>query len=137
MILIIGILAAVAIPTFLSQTGKANDSNLQSAMNTAQTTEATYQTSNNGSYATGTTAPSALEAIEPSLTSPINNYGFTFTPYAASGTASATSGYQIVGTDSKTNVAFTLAYDATTGAITKTCTPHGTGACSASGTWGS
>src|ERR1700690_1004221 len=33
-ILIIGILAAVAIPTFLSQTSKANDSNIQSPFST-------------------------------------------------------------------------------------------------------
>src|SRR5579875_1414862 len=71
-ILIIGILAAVAIPTFLSQTNKAKDSNLQSALSTAQTTEATYQTSN-GSYDTSETAANTssstnqLIAIEPAL----------------------------------------------------------------------
>ncbi len=68
-ILIIGILAAVAIPTFLSQTSKANDSNLQSALCTVQTTEATYATSNGGNY---TSSQSALTTIEPSLTTPFS-----------------------------------------------------------------
>jgi len=36
-ILIIGILAAVAIPAFLNQKGKANDANVKSDINTAQT----------------------------------------------------------------------------------------------------
>ena len=43
-ILIIGILAAVAIPAFLNQKGKANDANVKSDINTAQTAEETYFT---------------------------------------------------------------------------------------------
>jgi type IV pilus assembly protein PilA len=63
-ILIIAILAAVAIPTFLNQRGKAYDSNAQSMVKSAQVAEETYATSNNGTYA-GTAA--ALQAIDPSL----------------------------------------------------------------------
>ena len=126
-ILIIGILAAVAIPTFLSQTGKANDSNLQSALGTIQTTESTFATSNGGSY---TSNNSDLTTIEPSLTSPISTYNITVT-------ATGTTGYSAVGTDSKTNIQYTLGYSSTTGAVTRSCNSPGKGACSASSTWGS
>src|SRR6202050_3470623 len=63
-ILIIAILAAVAIPTFLNQRGKAYDSNAQSMVKSAQVAEETYATSNNGAY---TASKSALIAIDPSL----------------------------------------------------------------------
>ena len=45
-ILIIGILAAVAIPAFLNQKSKATDANVKSDINTAQTALETYYTDN-------------------------------------------------------------------------------------------
>ncbi len=42
-ILIIGILAAIAIPSFLSQKSKANDSPAKELARTAQTTAETYR----------------------------------------------------------------------------------------------
>ena len=50
-ILIIGILAAIAIPSFLSQKSKANDSAAKTQVGTLQTTMETYATEHNGSYA--------------------------------------------------------------------------------------
>ena len=47
-ILIIGILAAIAIPAFLNQKGKAYDSNAKSDARTAATAEETYFTDNDG-----------------------------------------------------------------------------------------
>ena len=49
-ILIIGILAAIAIPSFLNQKGKANDASAKELARTAQTTMETIATDNNGSY---------------------------------------------------------------------------------------
>jgi type IV pilus assembly protein PilA len=49
-ILIIGILAAIAIPSFLNQKGKANDSSAKELARTAQTTAETYATENSGGY---------------------------------------------------------------------------------------
>ena len=69
-ILIIGILAAVAIPTFLSQTSKANDSAAKTQVGTLQTTMETFASEHSGSYEKeGGGAPSLaeLEAIEPTL----------------------------------------------------------------------
>ncbi|MGN6373214.1 MAG: prepilin-type N-terminal cleavage/methylation domain-containing protein [Solirubrobacteraceae bacterium] len=50
-ILIIGILAAIAIPAFLNQTSKADDSQAKELARTAQTTAQTIATDNNGSFA--------------------------------------------------------------------------------------
>ncbi len=49
-ILIIGILAAIAIPSFLSQKGKASDSSAKELARTAETTAETYATDHGGNY---------------------------------------------------------------------------------------
>jgi type IV pilus assembly protein PilA len=64
-ILIIGILAAIAIPLFLNQTAKANDAAAKSQLSTAATTMQTCATDNSGDYTncgTGT-----IKSEEPSL----------------------------------------------------------------------
>ncbi len=66
-ILIVGILAAIAIPAFLSQKSKASDSNAETVAQTAQTAAETYATENEGSYENMTKAK--LETIEPTLKS--------------------------------------------------------------------
>src|SRR6478609_10903394 len=64
-ILIIGILAAIAIPSFLSQKSKASDSQAKELARSAQTTAETIATDNGGSYEKTTLAE--LKAAEPSL----------------------------------------------------------------------
>ncbi|MHB1469076.1 MAG: type II secretion system protein, partial [Solirubrobacteraceae bacterium] len=64
-ILIIGILAAIAIPAFLSQTSKAYDSSAKTLAQTAQTAAETYGTENGGSYASISIAK--LHEIEPTI----------------------------------------------------------------------
>ena len=64
-ILIIGILAAIAIPSFLNQRGKAYDAAAQELARTSETTAETYATSNNGSYLGMT--PAVLQGIEQSI----------------------------------------------------------------------
>ena len=64
-ILIIGILAAIAIPSFLSQKSKATDAQAKELARTAQTTMETCATDNNGAY-TGCNQ-AKLEEYEPSL----------------------------------------------------------------------
>ena len=65
-ILIIGILAAIAIPSFLSQKGKASDSSAKELARTAQTTAETYATDHGGKYE-GMTAggPEGIRAFDP------------------------------------------------------------------------
>jgi type IV pilus assembly protein PilA len=69
-ILIIGILAAIAIPALLSQKSKAYDSSAKTEAQTAQTAIETFATENGGSYVGAT--PSALKVIEPSLNTGTN-----------------------------------------------------------------
>jgi len=64
-ILIIGILAAIAIPALLSQKNKAYDSSAKTLAQTAQTAAETYSTENSGLYTF--TTPSQLQTIEPSI----------------------------------------------------------------------
>src|SRR2546430_17157531 len=64
-ILIIGILAAIAIPSFLNQKGKAQDSSAKTQAASAQTAMETYATDHNGSYEGASGAE--LQAIEPTL----------------------------------------------------------------------
>jgi type IV pilus assembly protein PilA len=69
--LILGILAAIAIPAFFNQRDKATDADAKSAARTAQTAMETYATDNGGvldASACGAVADvDALVAIEPSL----------------------------------------------------------------------
>src|SRR5579875_2737596 len=66
-ILIIGILAAIAIPAFLSQKSKAFDASAKSLAGTAQTTAETYATDHNGEYSWGTSGVAELEKYETGL----------------------------------------------------------------------
>ena len=66
-ILIIGILAAIALPAFLNQRGKAQDTEAKSQVRTMQTAMETYYTDEQ-TYLGADLA--ALQAIEPSLTPP-------------------------------------------------------------------
>src|ERR1700754_3078192 len=63
-ILIIGILAAIAIPSFLNQKGKGQDAATKSVVRNAQTAMETYST-DNGSYTSATA--SALNGIETTI----------------------------------------------------------------------
>jgi type IV pilus assembly protein PilA len=124
-ILIIGILAAIAIPAFLNQRNKAYDAAAKSNIKTAAIAEETYATDNNGSYASDTLTSSdtgSLATIEPTLKS---------TPFVTA-TANGTTGYTITSTSlGSGGVVYT--YIASNGAITKTCAPS-TGGC-VSSTW--
>ncbi len=66
-ILIIGILAAIAIPAFLNQKGKADDASAKEPARTAETTAETYSTDHEGGY-TGMSL-GELEKYETGLTS--------------------------------------------------------------------
>jgi type IV pilus assembly protein PilA len=64
-ILMIGILAAIAIPSFASQKGKAKDASAKVLARSAQTVAETISTDNAGSYATVT--PAELNRAEPTI----------------------------------------------------------------------
>ena len=101
-ILIIGILAAIAIPALLSQKSKAYDSAAKTVAQTAQTAAETFATENAKGYEGMTTG--SLQTIEPSLnataaseakllnvgqTKPVSNAGAVGTPTSAEYTVTA------------------------------------------------
>jgi type IV pilus assembly protein PilA len=111
-ILIIGILAAIAIPSFLNQKSKANDAQAKEMSRTAQTAAETYATDHNGSY-TGMSV-SALQGIEPTLN---DTSGATFT--AATPDAGGL-GYTVTAKSSNNNTYSIVRADG--GTTSRTCT---------------
>ena len=127
-ILIIGILAAIAIPSFLNQRSKGNDAEVKSTAVTAAEAMETCATDNNGQYTNCSKA--SLESIEPTL----NDADARLT---VASTAS-TYGITVGSTRDATNVKFTVAR-AAGGTTTRSCATgsNDKGGCSAtsSGTW--
>jgi type IV pilus assembly protein PilA len=112
-ILIIGILAAIAIPSFLNQRGKANDATAKELARTAETTAETIATDNSGSYSTVTKAK--LNEVEKSI--PITA---STTNVYLSTAEGATTSYKVVTTAGPTGDTFTV--ESKEGAVTRTCT---------------
>ncbi len=115
-ILIIGILAAIALPAFLGQRQKAQDSEAKTAVRTAATAAKAYYTDNN-TY-TGI-SQQQLRDIEPSLG---QGQGTTITPTVLNNG----DGYRVAAT-SKTGNVFTIREEA--GVATRTCTTRGRAGC--------
>jgi type IV pilus assembly protein PilA len=124
-ILIIGILAAIAIPSFLNQKGKANDASAKELARTAQTTAETIATENSGSYAK--VSPTELNAVEKTIPTKSENNNAWIS--AASGGAEE---YTVTATAPSTNDTFTIKN--VKGVVTRSCEGTG-GGCTASKTW--
>jgi type IV pilus assembly protein PilA len=123
-ILIIGILAAIAIPSFLNQKGKAQDSSAKAQARGLQTAMETYSTDNGGEYTGATLAK--LQAIEPALSD-------TTTAIAqAVGKAEAES-YEVSSKAVGSGNVFTITV--TKGTAARTCTTGGKGGCPAGEKW--
>ncbi len=119
--LILGILAAIAIPSFFNQRDKAKDADAKANARTAQTSIETFATDNDGSYATATTGD--LTTIEPTLND----------ANALTLSNLATKTYT-VSVDSDTGTTFTISR-AADGTTTYTCDAPGSGGCPTSGSW--
>jgi type IV pilus assembly protein PilA len=120
-ILIIGILAAIAIPSFLNQRYKGQDACAKSMAKQMQTAAKTYQTDNN-TYVGITIA--GLSTIESSITGSTSSgncapatIGATASGGACTGTASATQ--YCVGADSLSGNSFSIAESG--GAVSRAC----------------
>jgi prepilin-type N-terminal cleavage/methylation domain-containing protein len=124
--LILGILAAIALPSFFNQKDKANDAKAKETAHSAQVAMETCATDNSNSYATCDL--NALQTIEATL------------PGAPAGTAEGlevseplvADSYEVTVTAANTADTFSIARD-NNGLTTFTCT--GEGGCSG-GTWG-
>jgi type IV pilus assembly protein PilA len=130
-ILIIGILAAIAIPSFLNQKGKAYDAAAKEMARTAQTTIETYATDHEGSYAglNGAGGPGILHEYEVSIAT-----SAAAGAYVSAVTAGANE-FTVTATAANTKDKFTVSRN-TEGVVTRTCVSETKG-CSgaASGTW--
>ncbi|HEY5195565.1 MAG TPA: prepilin-type N-terminal cleavage/methylation domain-containing protein [Solirubrobacteraceae bacterium] len=122
-VLIIGILAAIAIPSFLNQQSKASDASAKELVRTAQTTAETISTDDGGSYATVSTA--TLAVTEPSIPTTSTGPGRAFLSSVTGpgGTPAATGnrlGYAVTVISIPTGDSFTVTHDA--GVVSRTCT---------------
>jgi type IV pilus assembly protein PilA len=127
-ILIIGILAAIAIPSFLNQRSKGNDAEAKSTAVTAAEAMETCATDNNGNYSSCSKA--SLESIEPTL----NDADARITVSTGSNNYAIT----VASSRDTTNVKFTLSR-ASGGTTTRSCSTGSAdkGGCSATsgGSW--
>ena len=129
-ILIIGILAAIAIPSFLNQKSKANDAQAKEMVRTAQTTAETLATDNSGSYKEVT--PTKLNEYEKSIPTSAGSNKATYLKSAKELESGA--GYEVEAESPTTKDTFTIMNKS--GVITRTCTSPTTGCAGAkSGSW--
>jgi len=133
-ILIIGILAAIAIPSFLNQKSKAYDASAKELARTAETTAETYSTDHGGSYENMTTAE--LEKYETGLPKcPAAVSEQTNACFLKAEAAEENKGYVVKTRAANSGDEFTITRKKE-GTIERTCKSSGTGCSgSASGTW--
>jgi type IV pilus assembly protein PilA len=123
-VLIVGILAAIAIPSFLNVTAKSNDAAAKTQVGTLQTTIKVFAMENSGSYEGATLAK--LQTIEPTLRDKA-------TAVAGPTTRLSATGFTIQSEAVGSGEVFTL--ESENGAVVRSCSPRGKGGCSAGGNW--
>jgi type IV pilus assembly protein PilA len=124
--LILGILAAIALPAFFNQKEKAGDAKAKEYVHSAQVAMETYSTDHGGKYTEATIEK--LKAIEPSL----NNAPFV----AGEGNfAAGESNYKITIEGSKATQKFWILNEG--GTLTFGCVVEKVGGCPEGGEWGS
>jgi type IV pilus assembly protein PilA len=128
-ILIIGILAAIALPAFLNQRSKAQDANAKSVVRTAQTAMETFYTDNQ-TYVGADAAK--LGVIEPTLVQAAKTIAQGGNALVASD--QSTTAYTLTVT-SKSSDAGNFVISNAGGVVTRTCSKPDTGGCNSTGTW--
>jgi type IV pilus assembly protein PilA len=127
-VLICGMLAALAIPSFISQTSKATDAKAKTNLVSAQQAMETYFTDHN-TYATANmnsaSDPHSLVAIEASLDEAPK-------PFISSQTSDSYTLRVLV--DKSLSIEFRLRHRSN-GQVVRTCSPLSRGGCNSSGTW--
>ena len=126
-ILIIGILAAIALPAFLGQQKKGQDAEAKAnARNLVSQVESCAADATNNSYAGCTTAVLAAANTGLDVGTGVGQVQVLGTPTA--------SGYTVQA-QSKSNNNFRIVKDPTSGVSTRTCDTAGDGGCKTGGTW--
>ena len=126
--LILGILAAIALPAFFNQKEKAGDAKAKEYVHTAQVAAETWSTENGGSYTV--TAPETfvgkLKAIEPSLSN---------APFVVAETKSESADSYKITMEGSTATQKFWVERASGGGITYGCVAKSTGGCPSTGDW--
>jgi type IV pilus assembly protein PilA len=125
--LILGILAAIALPAFFNQKAKAGDAKAKEYAHSAQVAMETCNTEKNGTYVGCDVA--ALKVIEPTLKS-ATGLAVSDTGGAANPTAT---GYRVTVVGASATQKFSI--DNNAGEVTFPCSVEGTGGCPTGG-WG-
>jgi type IV pilus assembly protein PilA len=126
--LILGILAAIALPAFFNQKEKAGDSKAKENVHTAQVAMETCATENGNSYTTCT--QTVLHGVEPVIPATAGSGGYTIKPTEPTG------GYTITAKASGGEAhTFTLVRGGD-GSLTYSCTVGGKGGCPTNENWG-
>jgi type IV pilus assembly protein PilA len=116
-ILIIGILAAIAIPSFLNQKSKATDASAKELAHTAQVAMETCATDNNGLY-TSCGSAAILQSYEATIQTVLGSNNAYL--YAVAGN-SPVGGYTVTTMSPSTNT-FSI-IRGSNGSLTRQCTP--------------
>jgi type IV pilus assembly protein PilA len=141
-ILIVGILAAIAIPSFLNQKSKASDASAKELAHSAQIAEETCGTDNSGNYSPTCVSSATLGTYESTIqigSGAGNAYlvagsgAGTGVQVPGAGQAGGSNTYTVTATSTLGHT-FSITRTAS-GAIIRTCTPSSTGGCNASGSW--
>jgi type IV pilus assembly protein PilA len=130
-ILIVGILAAIAIPSFLGQKTKAYDVSAKELARTAEVTAEIYATDHNGEYKN--MVPAELQKVEPNLSSCVATP--TSSCFKDSKEIEGGKGYEVVTKAAGTGDEFTVRKKGN-GEVLRTCVSSKTScAGAASGSW--
>ena len=122
-VLIIGILAAIALPTFLGQRTKGQDASAKSdARNAVTQVESCFTDQQDYGKCTWDGASGPPEMLDAKL------------PSTVVITSSATDSYVITATSDSTNT-FTITKTSGSAAVSRTCNAPSKGACPSSGQW--
>jgi type IV pilus assembly protein PilA len=133
--LILGILAAIALPAFFNQKEKASDAKAKEILHTAQVAMETCATENNGSYAPCDST--ALHTVEPTVPAVVPTAP---KPGEYSAISPDTGGKKYLLSAKGSSGTFSIENDA--GTLTFSCSAPGNGGCPKNGTattgnWGS
>jgi len=121
--LILGILAAIALPAFFNQKEKAGDAKAKETAHSLQVAMETCGTDNNGEYSATACLQANLNKIEPTI--PEKEGGITVTPEGT--------GYTLKVENPLNKNTFTVKN--TSGTMTYPCTTEKTGGCPAGADW--
>jgi type IV pilus assembly protein PilA len=126
-IMIIGILSAIAIPAFLNQTSKASDAAAKELAHTAQVAEETCATDHNGQYSS-CNSPALLAAYEATIQTSVNNGGAWLYQVNVPGNGQSGNSYSVT-TESTTGDTYTITRLANGGLLRQCTNASGETAC--------